>query len=237
MESVKMANLVTLVFGALPGEPKATSLDAVRRILEKAGVMARGDAFLAQDLVKQIVADEESKVTLETASKEAEGLRLLTIRRGPKKSAVKVVKGEASWSVMPDITQTLASFRGVLAEKMTPADQFWRKGGPVFDESEFSIENALDDGVLTIGPPASPSRQTILVAKGVKPENLKLVEIDVSQNLAQLRAKLEADKFMVATETFVSSDGASLSKAEEAGRSIKVVAGADKLITITSGWI
>ena len=54
---------------------------------------------------------------------------------------------------------------------MAAAELFWMKGGPVLDENGFSIEQALDEqGVLAIGPPDSQVSQTILVAKGVKPE-------------------------------------------------------------------
>ena len=34
---------------------------------------------------------------------------MLVLRFGPKTSAVKVVKGQASWNLMPDVTQPLAS--------------------------------------------------------------------------------------------------------------------------------
>jgi hypothetical protein len=232
-----MANLATLEFRPIAVEPKSVSLDAVRRALEAAGLMARGDRFLNKDLAGEIARDAESSETLETASKEATGgLRVLTLRLGPKESEVKVVKGEASWLLKPDVTQTLASFRRDLAGRnlMTAADQFWRKGGPIVDEGGYSIEAALDQGVLTIGAPAS---QTIVIAKGVKPENLKSVGVDASQTLAQLRAKLEADKFMTSADTFVGSDGKVISKSQEAGGSIKAVLGANKFLTITSGWM
>jgi hypothetical protein len=119
---------------------------------------------------------------------------------------------------------------------MTPADQFWMKGGPVLDEGAFSIEEALEQGVLTIG--AAARTQMILVAKGVKPDNLKFVQVDLGQNLAQLRAKLEADKVMTSTDTFAGSDGVAVSPREEGGRLVKDAAGANKLLTIISqGWI
>jgi hypothetical protein len=231
-----MANLATMEFRPLPGEPKTASLDAVRRALETAGLMARGDRFLTKDLV-EIAPDAEGKETLVTASKEAAGgVRVLTLRLGPKEGEVKVVKGDANWLLKPDVTQSLASFRQELAGKnlMTAADQFWRKGGPIVDESGYSIEAALEQGVLTIGAPAS---QTIVIAKGVKPDNLKSVAVDVSQTVAQLRAKLEADKFMKSDDTFVDGDGKAISKNQEAGGSIKAALGANKFLTITSGWM
>jgi hypothetical protein len=229
-----MADLTIVALGPLTGDPKSTALDSVRRTLETAGVMARGDAFLNKDRL-DIAADAESRETLEAASKEAGGLRLLTIRRGPKESMVKVVKGDDNWVLKPDITQSLASFRRVLGEKIAPADRFRIKGGPVLDESGFSIEEALEQGVLTIGAPASPTSQMVVLAKGVKPENLKSVEVDAGQNLAQLRAKLEADKFMSTADMFAGSDGAPLSPGQELGRPIKDAAGASKALAIVSG--
>src|SRR5437588_544847 len=200
-----MANLATLVFAPSSSDAKTTSLDAVRRTLETAGVMARRDTFLTKDLA-DIAPEAENKQTLEAASKEAAGgLRVLTIRLGPKKGEVKVAKGNSSWTLNPDVTQTLVSFRNDLAAKnlITAADQFWKKEGPILDEGDFSVEQALEQGVLRIGPAATTSSQTIVVAKGVKREDLKSLEVDVSQNLAQLRAKLEADKFMATADKFV----------------------------------
>src|SRR5262249_47636514 len=229
-----MSNLATLEFRP-SAEPATASLDAVRRALETAGLMARGDRFLTKDLA-EIAPDGESNQTLATASKEAAGgLRILTVRFGSKQSEVKVVKGDASWLFKPDVTQPLASFRGMLADKMAPGDQFWMKGAPVLDERGFSIEEALEQGVLTIGPPA---RQTIVLAKGVKPENLTFLQVAVSQNLAQLRAKLEADRVMASTDTFGAADGTAVSRNDEGGRLIRNAAGANKLLTIISqGWI
>jgi hypothetical protein len=237
-----MASLATLEFRPSPvGGPKTASLDAVRRALETAGLISGGDRFLTKDLV-EIASDAESKHTLATASKEAAGgLRVLTLRFGPKTSAVNLVKGEASWNLMPDVTQPLASFRNDLAARnlMGAADVFWMKGGPVLDESGFSIEQALDEqGVLAIGPPGSQGSQTILIAKGVKPENLKSLHVDLGQNLGQLRTKLEADNWMTKTDKFAGSDGAAISQSAEAGRRIKDAVGANKLLTITAeGWI
>ncbi|RRH93908.1 hypothetical protein EH240_28595 [Mesorhizobium tamadayense] len=234
-----MANLATLVLGALPCEPKA-SLEAVRQTLEKAGVMAPGDVFLAKDLAKEIAADLESKETLDTACKEAAGLRILTVRRGPKQIPVKVVKGGDSWGIKPDITRTLASFRSDLEGRtlMKPDDQFWSNEAPILDEDDFSIEEALDQSkVLVIRAPAS--LQTLVIGKGVKPENVKFLEVDVGQKLAQLRAKLEADKDKVMTpaDTFTGSDGAAISRNQESDRLIKDAAGTNNFITITSGWM
>jgi hypothetical protein len=236
-----MVKLATLEFRPLPGGPKPASLDAVRRALETAGLLSGGDRFLTKDLV-EIAADAESKHTLETASKEgAGGLRVLTLRFGPKTSAVKVVKGQASWNLMPDVTQPLASFRSELTARslMAAVDLFWMKGGPVLDENGFSIEQALDEqGVLAIGPPDSQVSQTILVAKGLKPENLKSLRVDVGQNLGQLRAKLAADMWMTGTDRFTGSDGIAVPLSAEAGRPIKDAAGAARVLTIaTEGWI
>ena len=202
--------------------------------------MARGDAFLAKDLSKEIALEAESTETLETTAKEAGGLKVLTVRLGPNKREVKVVReGKTLGALRPDVTQILADYRGELTKKnlMTAADQFWKGGGPILDEDDFSIENALHEGSLTIGPAAgetSQTRQTIVVAKGVKPENLKFVEVDGAQNVGQLRTKLETEKFMAPSDAFVGGDGASLSKAQEAGL-VKDAVGANKPLTIVSG--
>lgn len=234
-----MANLATLVLGAFPFEPKA-SLEAVRQTLQNAGIMAPGDVFLAKDLATGIAADLESKETLDTASKEAGGLRILTVQRGPKQIPVKVVRGGDSWSFKPDIMRSLASFRVDLEGKnlMKPGDQFWMNEAPILDEGDFSIEEALDQSkVLAIR--VSASRQTILVAKGLKPENVRFLEVDVDQNLAQLRAILEADKdkAMTPADTFAGSDAAAIPRNQEAARLIKDVVGTNNFITITSGWM
>ena len=236
-----MVKLATLEFRPSPDGAKPAALDAVRRALETAGLISGGDRFLTRELV-EIAADAESKHTLETASKDGGGgLRVLTLRFGPKISAVKVVKGDASWNLRPDVSQPLASFRSDLAARnlMAAADLFWMKGGPVLDENGFSIEQALDEkGVLAIGPPGSQGSQTILVAKGVKPENLKSLQVDGNQNLGQLRAELEADNWITATDKFAGRDGVAVDRSAEAGRLIKDAAGADRLLTIiTEGWI
>lgn len=230
-----------IVLGSPAGTPEPGSLDALRKLLEAAGLMARTDVFLNKDHDKEIAPDGESKATLETVMKQAaEGLRVLTVRRGQKNKAVRLVKGKESWNLKLDPAQTLATLRTDLEQKglIKPGDHFMKDGARVLAEGDFSVEEVVDgSSVLSIGPLPVQGVEKIVIAKGVSADKIQSLEIDVSQPIARLRARLEADRFMNGTDTFRACDGKAISRDQEPDCTINSAVGTSKFLTINSGWI
>ena len=193
--------------------------------------MAPSDAFVGGDGASLSKAQEAGLV------KDAVGAnKPLTIVSGSQTIVVaKGVKPENFKFVEVDGAQNLGQLRAKLeTEKfMAPTDAF--AGGDGASLSKAQEAGLVKDAVGANKPLAIVSgSRTIVIAKGVKPENLKFLEVDVSQTLAQLRAKLAADsKFMTSDDTFIGGDGKAISN--EAGL-VKDAVGADKPLTITSGW-